>query len=119
MKLVIEEEESAALRSRLTLHQTRITSELSLVEVTRAVARARPGALVLAGAVLRSLALLRIDRPVLDLAAGLDPPVLRTLDAIHVASALTVGDVDLVFVAYDRRRLDAAREGGLPVASPA
>jgi len=119
VKLVIEEEESAALRSRLTLYDARITSELSVVELTRAVAGARPGSLPLAGAVLRSLALLRIDRPVLDRAARLGPPALRTLDAIHVASALTVGDVDLVFVAYDRRLLDAAREGGLPVASPA
>ena len=43
---------------------------------------------------------------------------LRSLDAIHIATALAVGDRDLQFVTYDERQADAARQAGLKVVQP-
>jgi uncharacterized protein len=51
-------------------------------------------------------------------AAALAPPGVRTLDAVHVASAQVLGDALDVLVTYDRRMLDVARGVGLPVAAP-
>ena len=48
----------------------------------------------------------------LSAAASLDPPTLRTLDAIHLVTALSVGDELDAFVAYDERLLEAARDHG-------
>ena len=52
-------------------------------------------------------------------AASLQPVVLRTLDAIHVASALALGSELDAFVTYDDRMAEAARAIGLPVVRPA
>jgi uncharacterized protein len=52
------------------------------------------------------------------MACHLAPPTLRSLDAIHIATALAVGRDDVVFYSYDQRALDAARAAGLTVASP-
>ncbi len=56
--------------------------------------------------------------PILDTAARLDPPALRSLDAIHLASALSLGSDLGVIVTYDQRLAQAAITLGLPVASP-
>jgi len=52
-------------------------------------------------------------------AAGVRPPTLRVIDAIHLASALAIRQELTAFVAYDKRLLAAARTAGLPTASPA
>ncbi len=67
---------------------------------------------------LLALELVPVDRPILDRAAELDPVSLRSLDAIHVATALALESRELVFYAYDHRTLDAAAANGLTVASP-
>jgi hypothetical protein len=54
----------------------------------------------------------------LDAAAALEPPLLRTLDAIHLASALRFGRNLKAFVAYDDRLRDAAERAGLPAVRP-
>lgn len=59
-----------------------------------------------------------MDPAILDAAAGLKPPDFRTLDAIHVASALSLGDDPHAFVTYDDRQAAAARKGGLRVEAP-
>lgn len=64
------------------------------------------------------MALLAVDAPVLEAAAGLGPAELRTLDAIHVASALSLGGDLRAFVTYDERQASAARKAGLPVETP-
>ncbi len=64
------------------------------------------------------MALLAVDMEIPERAAGLEPPELRTLDAIHPASALSLGSDLLAFVTYDDRQLAAARKAGLPVTSP-
>lgn len=88
------------------------------VEVPRAVAHGSPEQLAAAHRVIRGLALVRLDRVVLDRAAEIRPPALRTLDAVHLATAQSLGEGLAVLIAYDRRLLDAARDAGLPVASP-
>jgi predicted nucleic acid-binding protein len=64
------------------------------------------------------LALLPLDDSVLDEAASLDPAGLRSLDALHLATALSVRDEIGVFVTYDQRLADAAADRGLNVVRP-
>lgn len=119
VKLVISEPESGALIAALGSYEAVVSSELAVAEVTRAGARAAGdvGA-SRAAAVLETVRLLRVDRRVLDLAGRLRPVLLRSLDAVHVASALELGTtVDLV--GYDDRLLAAANAAGLRTLSPA
>lgn len=70
-----------------------------------------------AGALLEGVALRPVDRPLLLAAGALHEPALRTLDAIHVASALDLHPVD-AFVTYDERQAAAARLAGLRTMAP-
>jgi predicted nucleic acid-binding protein len=88
------------------------------VEVLRAVRLQDPTAEPLARQVLTHTRLMAVGDAVLVAAAQLDPTHLRTLDAIHVASALRLGPRLAAFVSYDRRQLDGASAAGLPVVSP-
>ncbi len=118
VKLALREPEEHALRDELTRWEGQVSSVLLSVEAVRACARygSRYVARVEAG--LQGMALIPIDTLVIGHAAHLDPPALRTLDAIHLATALSLG-VDLgVLIAYNVRLLDAARHHGLEVASP-
>lgn len=117
-KLVVAEPESAALAQRLT-GEVLVGSALLLTEVSRAVRRVlgRSHDAVL-GEVLDLIDLVAIDRTVLSAAAELAPAGLRTLDAVHLASALALGDRLDVLIAYDDRLLEAAREAGLAVERP-
>ena len=119
IKLVVAEPESRALREYLYEHEGHASSGLARVEVIRALRRTghEPATLHLAEQVLQRIALIAVDEPVLAGAASLDPPLLRTLDAIHLATALTLDELDAV-VTYDRRLRGAVSEAGLPVASP-
>jgi predicted nucleic acid-binding protein len=65
------------------------------------------------------MGLMRIDRALLSRAAALDPPELRSIDAIHLASALTLDAALTAFVTYDRRLEAAAVRAGLSVEAPA
>ena len=120
VKLVIDEPESAALTGYLTDEPRIVTSALSAVEVPRAVRMIEPQepAPERAQNIVARCALIEVDREVRDAAAGLDPPPLRTLDAIHLASALRVSEELSATVIYDRRLAAAAREAGLEVAAP-
>ena len=64
------------------------------------------------------LDLIPLDRAVQDVACDIGDPLLCTLDALHVASALLLGDALTAFVAYDHRLVDAARSAGLAVTAP-
>jgi predicted nucleic acid-binding protein len=68
--------------------------------------------------VLGALALLPLEREVLRTAGAFDAPLLRALDAIHIAAALAVADAIEAFVSYDERQIEAARLAGLPLVSP-
>lgn len=119
MKLVREEPETRALAAWLAgqPEQPVVTSELGRVEVLRATRRAGSD-VAEARAVMDDVDLVPLDHAVQDLACDVGEPLLRTLDALHLASALLLRDDLDAFVAYDLRLLEAAREAGLPVASP-
>lgn len=120
VKLVLPEAESSALLKSLDAWPARLSSELSRVEVIRAVRRATsdPAAEGRAEDVLAGLHLLKIDSGILGRAARLDPRTLRSLDAIHLASALSLGDDLGSMVVYDAGLATAAAACGLKVAAP-
>jgi predicted nucleic acid-binding protein len=68
--------------------------------------------------VLASITLLRVDEPVLARAASFRDPLLRSIDAIHLAAALTMGDEPDSFITYDVRLARAAVKQRLRVKSP-
>lgn len=120
VKLVVHEDGTDALRALLETHPAAVSSALAVAEVRRAVARVSPRRSLAdrARLVLDGVALLAVDLVVLEVAARLGPPALRTLDAIHVASALSLGDDLLAFVTHDDRQAEAARSARLPVVRP-
>lgn len=119
VKLVVREPESAALRRYLRRHPVRTTSALAGVEVQRAVRGHGEAVRQRAREVLDHLILVAIDDPVLQRAAGLDPIVMRSLDAIHLATAMELGEGLTSIACYDSRMLEAAAALGLAGVSPA
>jgi hypothetical protein len=119
-KLVLSEPESPALLEALSAWPDLVSSALSRVEVLRAVRRARAGVDVEARAdgVLDRIALRPIGEDVLSRAIAIDPETLRSLDAIHLATALSFGEELESFVAYDAALSSAARDAGLQVLAP-
>ena len=120
VKLVRPEAESRALAKRLAAPPWLVSSLLAQVEVGRAVTRfGRPASLVRAAiAVLDRIALRRIDRAIVSHAASLGPADLRALDAIHLATALSLGPRLTAVITYDTRLARAASSAGLVVESP-
>ena len=119
VKLIVEEAESAAARAFLGNHGVRrVSSALLRAESLRAVRNLGPDALATVREGLRRVDLIGIDDRILDAAGTLEPQVLRTLDAIHLATALAVGDDLEAIVTYDERMIDSARLMGLATASP-
>lgn len=120
VKLVVREPETDALREYLVALQDPATSRVSVVEVHRAMTRAGEDP-ELEGmvAVWDRVVFIELDASVADAAARIGPPTLRSLDVVHVASALALADDLESFVTYDSRLADAAREAGLTVVAPA
>jgi len=120
VKLLFEEDESQALAQWLGEREEvpRITSELSIIELVRTCRRRHKDAVGDARQLLTGLDLVPMTRDLVEQATVTGPAELRTLDAVHLASALAV-DADLsAFVAYDARLLSAARGAGLEVVAP-
>ena len=118
-KLVLDEHESASLRNALGEHEHIVASDLTTLEVMRAAARVRGDeGMAQARAALVPVGNLPIDRSIIAVASRLEPRSLRSLDAIHVATALTLSPDDVTFYSYDARTIEAARSAGLSVASP-
>ena len=67
---------------------------------------------------LAGVTLVRLDESIQRLAGTIGPPGLRSLDAIHLATALSIGDYPEAFVTYDERLATAARAAGFNVISP-
>jgi len=120
MKLVRQEGETPALGAWLARRtdQEMVSSELARVEVLGAARRVGGPAMAEARAVVADLDLIRLDHAVQDIACDIGDPALRTLDALHLASALLLAEELTAFVAYDHRLTDAARAAGLTVATP-
>jgi predicted nucleic acid-binding protein len=118
VKLVIAEPESQALRRYLRNEPQRASCTLARVEVLRAVRSHGAKATARARQVLRRVDMIQLDDDLLDDAATLDAAVLRSLDAIHLAAARTLGDELTAVVTYDGRMTSAADVLGLVVEAP-
>ena len=121
VKLVHAEAESAALRDWLDERADTgwISSVLAEIESFRALARYAPEAAARLPAVLDQIDLIGLDSPIRSLARTVRPVTVRSLDAIHLGTALHTRQVLTSFVTYDKRLLDAALAAGLPAEAPA
>jgi predicted nucleic acid-binding protein len=117
VKLVIREIGTDQLRGFIR-DQEMVTSQISRVELVRAVARSQPDSVEAALDLLGELTLVAVNRVIASRAAWVPPPALRSLDALHVASASAMRDSLDAFVTYDHRMIDAGRIAGLRIASP-
>jgi uncharacterized protein len=120
VKLVVLEPETSALLSFLAGHPERASSGLARVEVLRALRRARASASQRrrASDVLSRIALLHVDDDILESAAELESADLRSLDAIHVATVLSIKEELAGVVTYDERFSAAAKRAGLSIFAP-
>jgi uncharacterized protein len=121
VKLVADEPKSAALRSYLSEHADLgwFTAALARTELIRAASRAGDASAVeRARTILASLDLVALTDRLLDAAATLPPVTLRTLDAIHLAAAISAGPHLQAVVTYDDRMSAAARNTGLAPVQP-
>ena len=121
VKLVHAEPESAALRSWLDERAAIqwISSVLTEIESFRALARYAPEAVSRLPAVLDQIDLIDLDQRIRMLAQTVTPATVRSLDAIHLGTALRARSSLTSFVTYDKRLLDAAQAAGLPIDAPA
>ena len=126
--MVVPEAESAALQAELINHDEWLAAIVCVTEVMRAThrwvtaagvrGRAAAARVTRAEEVLRSVALIDVDRAAVWRAGNVEPSELRSLDAIHLASAIDLAsDLD-GFVTYDLRLAAAARTAGLTVLTP-
>ncbi|QEO09764.1 type II toxin-antitoxin system VapC family toxin [Protaetiibacter larvae] len=119
VKLVVAEAETDALIAWVEQrHDHLATSLLARAELQRAVRRTAPDLLERAREVLGTLHLLGMPSVGYDEAARLEPAALRTLDALHLASALRLEEQLEAIISYDERLNDAARLLGITVLSP-
>lgn len=118
VKLAVREPESAALRLYLRRRRPLVASALARTEVLRALLPAGEDALELGRTILRTLDLVRVNDRILNAAGLLRPLDLRSLDAIHLATARELGSDLTVLVTYDSRMVAAARGLGYRSASP-
>ena len=119
VKLVVAERGSTALRRWLAGRDGQVfSSDLLRTELLRATRRMAPDQMVQARGVLDSVALLTLSTAICERAAILEPNVLRSLDALHLAAALEVGDDLEALVTYDERLTDSARTLGISVVAP-
>ena len=124
VKLIRVEPESAALVEWLNHRREHplVASALVEVELPRALRRSQPGALGAVAEALSRLYRIEINAAVRATAGAYAEPELRSLDAIHLATAellVASGQPLQAFVTYDKRLAAAAGTAGLPVAAPA
>jgi uncharacterized protein len=119
-KLVTVEEETQALRRWIADRGDvpAVTCDLARTELVRAARRIDSTLLARVRAVLDGLTIVEVPTALFSVAGRLEPPTMRSLDAIHLAAALDLGDDLDVLVTYDERLASAARSHGLDVAHP-
>jgi predicted nucleic acid-binding protein len=118
LKSVWEERESAALLDAIADRPT-ISSALLAVEARRSTVRVDAALLPRTDLLLGEVTQVDLSPAVLESAGRMPDPRLRTLDAIHLATALLVREELDVLLSYDERLLDAAAVHGIPTAAPA
>ena len=116
-KLLLEETESGELASFLEADgRTPVSSALVRVELTRAVRLRNPAAAAELRDLLSGLEIVPVNDRVLAVAGQLADARLRSLDAIHLASAVSVGADEMLV--YDRELAEAATAAGIRALSP-
>lgn len=118
VKLAVAEPESGALRRFLSRRQPLVTSALARTEVARALMPSGTDAVSRGADVLQRIQVVRINDRVLREAGSMEPAELRSLDAIHLASARQLGSSVKQIVTYDERMADVATALGWSVAAP-
>lgn len=118
VKLAVSETESPALRRYLRRRRPLVSSALARTEVLRALLPAGDEAMARGRAVLQRLDLVRLNDRILSGAGVLRPPDLRSLDAIHLATAGELGDELTALVTYDARMATVARQMGYSIVQP-
>ena len=118
VKLAVRERESDALRKYLRRRRPLVSSALARTEVLRALLPGGEEALAAGRRVLGLLDLVRLNDRVLNSAGTLRPSELRSLDAIHLATAEMLGGELAAFVTYDERMAAAAIKLGHRVTAP-
>ena len=119
LKLVVGEPETAALEADLATRDGLVSSSLAVVECHRAARRAgHRRILQRTEQILESVYLLDVTPVILERASALRPAAVRSLDAIHLASAMSVDEADMELITYDDRMAEGARANGLRVSQP-
>ncbi|BEP12389.1 type II toxin-antitoxin system VapC family toxin [Acidothermaceae bacterium B102] len=120
LKLLFQEAESDALELWLSARRDvpKVSSELAKVEVVRACRRLDPTTVPAAQRLLAQLDLIPLSGAVIEQACDVGGETLRSLDALHLASALTIGADLSAFVVYDHRLTACAVDAGLPTLRP-
>lgn len=121
-KLVVAEDESGALFQWLS-EQTEsgevlVSCDIARTELLRLTRRLAPDRMTRARDVLDSVTITTVTTALFEAAGRLDPLELRSLDALHLAAALDLGDDLDVMVCYDHRLAEAARSQGIRVGAP-
>ncbi|HXT35897.1 MAG TPA: type II toxin-antitoxin system VapC family toxin [Chloroflexota bacterium] len=117
VKLAVREPESDALR-RYLRRRPLLSSALARTEVLRALLPGGESAVAAGRRVLERVDLVRVNDRILNLAGSLLPVELRSLDAIHLATARRLGADLSEIITYDERMAAAARSMGLKTATP-
>lgn len=119
VKLVVSEPHSKAMSTWANAHSDSVvSSDLLRTELLRTTLRGAPDEMPRARAVLDSITILTLPTPLFERAAELEPTLLRSLDAVHLAAALDLGDELDGVVTYDDRLAEAAKLHGVPVIAP-
>ena len=119
VKLVASEPHSKAMSAWAGAHSDSVvSSDLLRSELLRATLRGAPDKMPRAREVLDSITIITQPTPLFERAAELEPTLLRSLDALHLAAALDLGDELDGIVTYDDRLTEAAKLHGVPVIAP-
>lgn len=118
VKLAVREPESLALRRYLRRRLPLVSSALARTEVVRALLPAGDDAISRGRAVLQRIDLVRMNDRILNAAGVLRPSELRSLDAIHLATAQELGDELSAIVTYDHKMVTAAKQLGYKIVQP-
>ena len=119
VKLALPDADTAALEADLAERDGVLSSRLTVIECGRTLLReARRKPLYTLDQLLEGGVLLEINSAICERASAVPPPLLGSLDAIHLATALSLDDPGLEVITYDSRLADAARAHGLTVVQP-
>ncbi len=119
LKLIVAEKHSKSLRTWADRNdQSLVSSDLLLIESLRAARRLGPEFLLATREMLRAVHLVALTADICEAAAELDPVIMRSLDAAHLATALQLGSDLEAVVTYDERMADAALHLGIRVLTP-